>query len=93
MTFREWKDKHPKVIRAAKIATGVIVICATGGAGYVTAENDLRVEVTSRASRATRKVDLGRAENILNEIHGAQARGFNTATAQAKYDAIISPYV
>lgn len=90
MTIAELKEKYPnagKVVKNVAIVAGAIVVC------YIFYANGIRVEVTTLKDREIRKVDFGRAQNILNGIHGAQARGYNAAKAQAEYDAIIAPYI
>lgn len=89
MTIAELKEKHPT---AVKVAKSITIIAGTITVYYVVYVKGARIEITMPKDREIRRVDIGHAQDILNGIRGAQARGFDTSKAQAEYDAIISPY-
>lgn len=87
MTSKEFNEKHPKIVHAVKVITffgGVYVVLYACG---------VRIEFTLPKDREIRKLDLGYAGNVLNGVHGAQARGLDASKALAKYNAIIAPYI
>lgn len=94
MTINELKEKRSKVTKAVKviaIAAGVVIIVGT--TYYILDQRGYRLEFTSHEQRQTRASELGHAGNVLNGVHGAKARGFDTSKGQAKYDTIIAPYI
>lgn len=90
MTIAELKEKYPN---ATKVIENVAIVAGAAVACYIFYVNGIRIEVTTLKDREIRKVDFGRAQNILNGVHGAQARGFDTSKGQAEYDSIIAPYM
>lgn len=94
MTMRGLSEKHPKITTAVKVVIVAVGVVTVRGIAYkVLDQNGYRLEFTSAEERIARISELGYAGNVLNGVHGAQARGLSTAKAQAEYDAIISPYI
>lgn len=85
MTIKEFKEKHPKVVKAAKIA----VSCAS--VIFVASQCGLRV--TTREYRENEIDALGYANDLKNAALGAEAKGLDATSIWGCRQSIIDDYV
>ncbi len=85
MTVKEFKEKHPKVVKAAKIVVGVAVV--------IFAANQCGLKVTTREYREDEIDILGYANDLKNAALGAEAKGLDATGIWERRQAIIDDYV